>query len=131
MTWPINCNTRFNERLGGGVVRYLVLCDIELHRRAQNTLQESIVQLLRNPCALRKTLLESDIQLARQQVDSQAIENYHRQNHDRYIQALEPPRLPIGPGNREGMIVSGPFQSPRHSMPRYESDRSPDQDSCR
>ena len=59
------------QRLGG---------DVELHRRAEKSLQQRVVQLLRDARALGKALLEADVELLRHLVHTKPIRADHHQH---------------------------------------------------
>src|SRR5271170_5195099 len=84
----------FQERFGGRVLRELVFRYIKLERGAQNTLEQRVMQNLRNARALGEPLLEANIQSFRQLVNAQAIKGEDRQATPCKTSRTKPPRLP-------------------------------------
>src|ERR1700728_259603 len=84
----------FQERFGGRVLRELVFRYIKLERGAQNTLQQRVMQFLRNARTLGKPLLEAIIQSFRQLMNTQSIYGDDRQATPCKTSHSKPPRLP-------------------------------------
>src|SRR5262249_56283754 len=63
--------------VGGGVVWETVQCDIELHGSTKRSLQQRVVQLLSNACALGQTLFKAHLQLSAQLVHPPAKIDQH------------------------------------------------------
>src|SRR5580692_8289730 len=84
----------FQERFGGRVLREMVFRDIKLERGAQNTLQQCVMQFLRNARTLGEPLLKANIQSFRQLVNAQAINGKDRQATPCETSHSKPPRLP-------------------------------------
>src|ERR1700730_3613435 len=75
---------------------------MQLHGGAQEPLQQSIVQFLRYPGALRETLFESHIHLLLQPQHTKPKEQQHCKCHDQNTGNPEPPGLPVGAFNFKG-----------------------------
>ena len=103
----------FQERFGGRVLRELVFSYIKLERGAQNTLQQRVMQFLRNPRTFGEPLLETNIQSFRQLMNAQAINRQDRQATPCKTSHSKPPRLPERRFDTKGTEVSGPFKD-RH-----------------
>src|SRR5688500_9838607 len=67
---------------------------MELHRRADETLQQSVVQLLRDTCALRELRLEPTIELPGHVKNTNAKESPSAERTDHDGGDPEPRRLP-------------------------------------
>src|SRR6266516_6603085 len=80
--------------LCGRIFRQTVGNDMELHRSAQESLQQRIVQFLRNLGALCQPFLEHTIEMRPHLVQSQAIERQHSKTEGRDDTEAKPPGLP-------------------------------------
>src|SRR5579863_1475101 len=84
----------FQERLGGRIRGELVFCDVKLESGAQNTLQQGVMEFLRNPRTLGEPLLETNTQSVRQLMNSQPVNGQDRQATPCKTSHSKPPRLP-------------------------------------
>src|SRR5271170_4419200 len=84
----------FQERFGGRILWELVFRYIKLERGAQNTLQQRVMQFLRNPRTLGEPFLETNIQSFRQLMNVQAINGEDCQARPCKTSHSKPPRLP-------------------------------------
>src|ERR1700733_2431271 len=84
----------FQERFGGRVLWELVFRYIKLERGAQNTLQQRVMQFLRDAGTLVKSLLEQGVQSMSQLKHAKTIERHDQGEAGGKTQAAKPPGLP-------------------------------------
>src|SRR5271170_5928373 len=83
-----------HKRLGRRIFLKIISGDMKLHRGAEYSLQQRIVQLLRNPRSLGKPFVETNIHLLCELADSQTKKCQHRGRNSQQYGQPKPPRLP-------------------------------------
>src|SRR6266567_5046794 len=83
-----------NHRLHRRVLWQTIIGNVKLHGGTQETLQERVMQLLRNPRPFRKPLLKSHIHLVCQVAQSEPVQKEHSRPDNQYARRPKPPRLP-------------------------------------
>src|SRR6185369_10228648 len=79
---------------GRRILRQTIDCDMELHGGAEKTLQQRIVQLLRDAGPLREPFFKADIEALGHLAHSEAVENQGPKDTGQQRAKAEPPRLP-------------------------------------
>ena len=74
------------------VLRQAIHGDVHLHRRADEPLQQRVVQFLGDAGSLRETLFEPDVELMRQLPQAEAIESNRGREADHHRRRLDPAR---------------------------------------
>ena len=82
------------RRLGRRILRQPIGRDVELHRRADETLQQRVVQFLRDARPLREPLFEPHVELPGHLEDAQAVEAPSGNAQSKHRGQLEPGGLP-------------------------------------
>src|SRR4051794_14857059 len=72
----------------------MIRSDIKLHRSAEKTLQQRVVQILSDACPLGKPFFKAHIQLSGQSVQPQAVKEQYGKPHDHHAGEAKPPGLP-------------------------------------
>src|SRR5580700_290520 len=96
-----------DERFRRPVLRHLIVGDMELHGSTQNSLQQGIVQLLRDSGAFRQPFFETDIQAELQLMQPEAVQEEHDQSDGDDTSRAEPPGLPECGLDSEGSCIPG------------------------
>ena len=119
-------------RPGGRIGRQAIRRHVELHRRADETLQQRVVQLLRDACPLGQPLFEPDVELSRHAEDAQAVEGARRRSRRGAPRSPEPGRLPDA---RQDVETDRCFVAVPHAVAvrrgDAEDDTGREPDSCR
>src|SRR5882724_1247441 len=72
----------------------MIGCDIKLHRRTKEPLQQRVVQVLGDTCSLCKPFFEAHIQLSRKAAQPQAVKDQHGQPGSSKAGEAKQPCLP-------------------------------------
>src|SRR2546423_5564073 len=83
-----------DQRLCRRITGQMIGGDVKLHRGAQETLQQRIVQVLRDACALGKPLFKPQVQLFSQPMQAQAVKDEYGKRDGHQSGEAEPPGLP-------------------------------------
>ena len=94
ITWRISCSTRPSGRLRRRILGQAVHGHVQLHGSAQKALQQRVVQFLRDAGALRQPLLETNVELAGELAQPEAIESQNGERAGRDHAEPKPPGLP-------------------------------------